>query len=53
LEVKWWDWPEIRVRSLIPDLLSNDIEGFLSKADGMLQEEAKRSALGVDASLDV
>jgi acetyltransferase-like isoleucine patch superfamily enzyme len=33
LEVKWWDWPETCVRSLIPDLLSNDIEGFLDRAE--------------------
>jgi acetyltransferase-like isoleucine patch superfamily enzyme len=40
LELNWWDFPEIRVRSLMPDLLSNDIEGFLSKAHRILQNSA-------------
>jgi acetyltransferase-like isoleucine patch superfamily enzyme len=44
LEVSWWDWPEARVRSLIPDLLSNDIDGFLSKAQGMLHVDDDRPA---------
>jgi len=44
LELKWWDWSETCVRNLIPDLLSNDIEGFLSKAHGMLQAEAEQTA---------
>ena len=33
LQIKWWDWPETQVRSLLPDLVSSDIEGFLSKAE--------------------
>jgi len=32
LEIKWWDWPESYVRSVIPLLVSADIETFLSKA---------------------
>lgn len=42
LEIKWWDWPETYVRSLIPDMLSNDIEGFLSTAHRMLQAEGSQ-----------
>ncbi len=37
LEVKWWDWPERYIRSVIPFLLSNDVEAFLRKADDVLQ----------------
>jgi acetyltransferase-like isoleucine patch superfamily enzyme len=31
LKVNWWNWPETYVRSLIPELLSTDIEKFFSK----------------------
>lgn len=53
LEIKWWDWPETRVKRLIPDLLSNDIEGFLSKAEEMLQAESDQLGPDVAASLDI
>ncbi|CAM5455544.1 serine O-acetyltransferase [Thauera mechernichensis] len=33
LELKWWQWPEERILQFIPDLLSGDIEGFLSKTE--------------------
>ncbi|HWA73958.1 MAG TPA: CatB-related O-acetyltransferase [Polyangiaceae bacterium] len=32
LEIKWWDWPESYVRSVLPQLVSADIETFLRKA---------------------
>ncbi len=52
-EIRWWDWPEINIRKFMPVLLSNDIEGFLSKAQEMLQEDAKQPAPGVVASFDL
>ncbi|MGN6769292.1 MAG: CatB-related O-acetyltransferase [Rhizobiaceae bacterium] len=30
-EISWWDWPEHRVRSEIPYLLSGDITGFIAR----------------------
>ncbi|GAC86764.1 acetyltransferase [Gluconobacter thailandicus NBRC 3255] len=31
LALAWWDWPEDLLQERIPDLMSEDIEAFLSK----------------------
>lgn len=33
LAVKWWDWHEAQIEKAMPDLLSNQIELFLEKAE--------------------
>lgn len=35
LRLRWWDWPEERVRALHGQLLSSDIEGFLLAGEAM------------------
>jgi acetyltransferase-like isoleucine patch superfamily enzyme len=32
LALRWWDWPEAKIRGLLPLLTSNDIEAFLRAA---------------------
>jgi acetyltransferase-like isoleucine patch superfamily enzyme len=34
LKLKWWDWPEDKIREAIPFLMSGDIEKLLSLAGG-------------------
>ncbi len=36
LRVKWWDWPEAHVRSVVPDLASGDVAAFLRKAEAVM-----------------
>lgn len=33
MKVKWWDWPEADIRSMVPHLVSSDMETFLDKAE--------------------
>jgi len=33
LALKWWDWPRARLEKAMPDLLSDDIERFLNRAE--------------------
>ncbi len=33
LAIRWWDWPDARVRAAIPHLLSDDLTGFLAFAE--------------------
>lgn len=33
----WWDWPESVVRSVVPDLVSADIDGFLERAEALVR----------------
>jgi acetyltransferase-like isoleucine patch superfamily enzyme len=32
LDLRWWDWPDEVVNKSLPDMMSNDIEGFIEKA---------------------
>lgn len=32
LEIKWWDWPDSKIEAHFPELLSDNIERFLSAA---------------------
>ncbi len=33
LRIRWWDWPEVRVRAALPLMLSSDIGAFLAWAE--------------------
>lgn len=33
LDLKWWDWPDDRVRGAVPDMLQDNINAFLEKAE--------------------
>jgi acetyltransferase-like isoleucine patch superfamily enzyme len=33
LRIAWWDWPEEKIRQYVPQLLSNDVEGFIQAHD--------------------
>jgi acetyltransferase-like isoleucine patch superfamily enzyme len=33
LTIRWWDWPDARVRAAAPKLLSNDLTAFLAFAE--------------------
>ena len=33
LALRWWDWPEEKIRDLLPLLTSTDIEAFLAAAE--------------------
>jgi acetyltransferase-like isoleucine patch superfamily enzyme len=37
LKVKWWDWPEAHVRSVLPYLVSADLQTFLGKAEEVMR----------------
>jgi chloramphenicol O-acetyltransferase type B len=33
LAIKWWDWPEARIKSSIPQMLKPDVEGFIAASE--------------------
>lgn len=33
VEIKWWDWPEERVKRAVPMMLSDDVSGFLDAVE--------------------
>ncbi len=37
LAVRWWDWPETHVRSVVPLLASGDVEPFLHTAQEVMR----------------
>jgi acetyltransferase-like isoleucine patch superfamily enzyme len=37
MKVKWWEWSENDIRSIVPYLASNDIETFFRRADELAQ----------------
>jgi chloramphenicol O-acetyltransferase type B len=44
LATRWWEWPDDRLRDLVPLLSSDDIEAFLAVAEGSVLD---RDAAGV------
>ena len=34
LDIRWWDWPEDKVRAAVPWLESEDIDAFIEYARG-------------------
>jgi hypothetical protein len=34
LEIRWWDWPEDRVRAAVPYFESEDVDAFIAYARG-------------------
>jgi hypothetical protein len=37
--IKWWDFPEAKVRKLMPSLLSADVDNFITKAVELIEAE--------------
>lgn len=39
LDIRWWDWPDEKVTRFVPDLCSDDIRAFISKARSLDRPE--------------
>lgn len=35
LEIRWWDWPEEKVRAAVPYLAADDVDAFIAYARGL------------------
>jgi acetyltransferase-like isoleucine patch superfamily enzyme len=44
LEIRWWDWPEERVRAAVPYLESEDVDAFIEYARGQRGESVRELA---------
>lgn len=40
LALKWWEWPDEKIRAEIPLLSSNRVDEFLERHDAMIEPEA-------------